>query len=1169
MLLANILEKAGLPGNDEILREGDWTPQDSFRTVQRMARNMRKHNFFAVKDGVNELEDLGMHDNDIATALKQVKPEILIWFEHGLAQKSHTNQLIYQIFLLVDLGIEWRELAKLLDDNKDEVIRSILRYLQKNVQDNFVLMHIKGYIERFDKMGIRWPELKTVLNSLTFELKKQDLDEATSEDYPDWFAAIVDYIGDTDIAGAVNMCKTYNVNAKNTPMIANYMESNRWYLLRYLERCLGMSFQGFDELNKDIKGLKYIGVNWPELDTFYDDNKDKVMRLLLQQVKSDDEDAGYYTWQEVNALRQAGVDWPELDIVMKGAMSLMDRKDNQLDEAARISKGPRLIKLGDGNTILNPAHGPGEMTYSGDPEGYVFKDKKAKQEYDKIADALQKAGKKLQYLGAGQSKQPNRDSFVATGPGLVWVYIVGERPGSLTDVTYVKGVPVQTSRFRWEWAGMVKTDRTLNGDKIDAIWSRSRTPDTFLSNIHKLKFDDKKFKKIADRYKDDFLKFIVSHLATFNSYNNRPANSTIEYLTNRGVKWPELSTGWIAEKTIPHLIKILSRSINEALAHRHSTPHPNEAIRALINRFAHDDAAKSVLSTAMTGVKKDLEVFFVDYMINDPRNMEYAVGLMDQLRNLGIVDIGPFDDPAGELEARKDHVLVMLLKKMKTAKDPWDYDSIRGIIGHLRSIGLDWPELKAIEKSLNSVTAARQGNRINEDDDWYDRRLELQQDADNDAYDQKQAAIEAYFSDGLRNISSDLSNLGDLAHTIREMGASDPIVNDLIKADLPIIIEWFEENIASNDADSIMDFMDLLDDADCLDNDEIRQRIGAGLENNKDAIITQILKSIKRGNRGTNGTKMLSKVVDWPELGVILRSMEADAANKRLAEASSNLYPNKIQNIIERGLDNIRHGGAYYIRTLRDELLSQRKMSGQIVADIFNMNKTELIHALANSIRHGDPTDLLSGLHTLTSVLGKPWPEATAVLVKHLPDIKSYITSLVGGSGWGMGYSNAVHLYQYINESGIDDAIIKELKGFIRDRIVTVLKNSIKQHGFGPPAFDGIDALASLKVRVDIGKGAMKDALLSSFAQALSKEGLHRADRFVKTIIRSGDAQLQDEMKKVIEEHKVPIIRNMLGLIRVNAAYSVYPSLTTLQHLGFRWDELRIISKSLKDLAST
>lgn len=785
MLLSNILEQAGLPGNDENLQEGDWTPQDSFRTVQRMARNMRKHNFFALKDGLNELEDLGMHDSDIATAIKQVKPEILIWFEHGLAQKSHTNQLIYQMFLLLDIGIEWRELAKLLEDNKDEVIRSILRYLQKNVQDNFVLMHIKGYIERFDKLGIRWPELKTVWTSVSSELKKQDLDEATSDDYPDWFAAIVDYIGDTDIAGAVNMCKTYNVNAKNTPIIANYMESNRWYLMRYLERCLGMSFQGFDEINKDIKGLKYIGVNWPELDTFYDDNKDKVMRLLLQQVKSEDEDAGYYTWQEVNALRQARVDWPELDIVMKGAMSLMDRKD------------------------------------------------------------------------------------------------------------------------------------------------------------------------------------------------------------------------------------------------------------------------------------------------------------------------------------------------------------------------------------------------IDEDDS--DRRREMRYDDDSayDAYEAKQAAIEAYFSDGLRNLSSDLSDLGDLAYTMKEMGASDRDISDLIKDDLLIIIEWFEENVASNDADSIMDFIDLLDDTDCLDNDEIRQRIGAGIENNKDAIVAQILKGIKGGNKGINGTRMLSKVVDWPELGVILRSMEADAANKRLAEASSNLYPNKIQNIIERGLDNIRHGGAYYIRTLRDELLSQRNVSEQMVADIFNMNKLVLIHALSTSIRHGDPTDLLSSLRTLKSVLGKPWPEAAAILVKHLPDIKDYITSLVGGSGWGMGYSNAVHLYQYITDSGVDDAIIKELKGFIRDRIVTVLKNSIKQHGFGPAAFDGIEALGSLNVRVDIGKGAIKDALLSSFAQALSKEGLNRSDRFVKTIIRSGDVQLRDEMKKVIEEHKVPIIRNMLGLIRVNAAYSVYPSLTTLQHLGFKWDELRIISKALKDLSST
>lgn len=504
MLLANIFESVGtstrLLGDLSIkIKENDQ--RAVMIVIGRMRRRIERRNYTALKDTIHDMEDLGMNDDAIAEALSTVKPEILAWFEMKFAARDVgrlTNVLIHQVFLLVDIGITWPELARILETNKQTVIKALLQYLQQNVQDSIVLMHIRGYIERFTRLGIRWPELVTIWNSLMKELKDQDLDEDTQyddfiddlqttmpdakfssddidkclqrlqssnfaaiqdtisvltdlglrhkeitnaiktkksevmawlmhqlthnndstlgyvvtrqicqlaefgitwpemtkvldahkhqivynllsylkntngrkvfsdlhdhtndlgkiglawpelqiiqrsmefelkihalteniENRPDWYDGFVDYIGDTNITAAVYTAKAAGVNMHNSELLATHLNDWKWYLLRYFERCLGLSFQGFEEIHKEIKLLKSIGVDWPELDTYWDDNKEKVMRQLLMTLKMEDEDAGFYTWQEINALRQAGVRWPELDIVMRGAMDMMGRKEN-------------------------------------------------------------------------------------------------------------------------------------------------------------------------------------------------------------------------------------------------------------------------------------------------------------------------------------------------------------------------------------------------------------------------------------------------------------------------------------------------------------------------------------------------------------------------------------------------------------------------------------------------------------------------------------------------------------------------------------------------------------------------------------------------------------------------------------------------------------------------
>lgn len=595
------------------LNEEDATLREIANCLGRLKRRMERRSYMALKDTIHDMEDLGMHDDAIAQALLSAKPELLAWFGRQFASqeagRSLTNEMIHQVFLLVDIGITWPELAQVLEKNKDSVMRALLQYLQQNVRDNIVLMHIRGYIERFTKLGIRWPELRILWNSIMSELKKQNLDEDSDTD-PDWYPAIVDYIGDTDIMSAVNMLKYYGADMHNNQFVAREINASKSYLMRYFQHCLGSSFQGFVEINKEMDALRSIGVDWPELDTFYNDNKDAVMRLLLQQVTSYDEDAGFYTWQELDALKKAGVDWPELAVVERSAMSLMDNK--QIDE-------------------------------------------------------------------------------------------------------------------------------------------------------------------------DDM-------------------------------------------------------------------------------------------------------------------------------------------------------------------------------------------------------------------------------------------------------------------------------------------------------------------------------------------------------------------------------------------QESSNLLPRRVYGVLDRMLRMVAQGGSYYLSSMKHDL-SAAGASPSMLSDIFNMNKTAILHAIDLDLSSRKVQDGINAIGIVNDTVLGTWPELAESVAKHLDNIKKFISnSLNRGS---MSY--ATHIYEMLLESKLDPAIIKDLKLHTKNTLLAGIKDLIKQRGFTPQVMEGLEALEKMGTRVELGTGKMKQQVLSDFAAALSDNGLDRnSAMFVKLIIKHGDADTNAEMLKVIEEHKTQTVRNMLRLIKVNAAYSVYPIITMLQHLGFKWDELRIIDKTIK-----
>ena len=432
MKIASLLDDTHLDPEDDDKRS-------ITNAIGRMRRRMRQGSYLALKDGIDDLEELGLHDDWIAKELATVKDDIIAWLDKSLGH-VYTDRLVNQILMLVDIGLQWPEITRSLDAHKDAVVKSMLQRLSQDSADPIVLLHLRSYIERFSKMGIRWPELRIIWKSIASTLNDRDLDEGKSSkrvpkvirkevdefiaacekgnwlkamerlfwiggysvlpmeaerlepykhslikgllaefkelggddedgmigdaisglkemgvdwpeldiiqrsltatssidleedeasDKPSWHMDIADALTQGNIYKALNIIRMHELEIEEYPMLDPLLDSFKWVFIRHLDRSLKDEFDGFDETVRLLKQIRKVGVKWPEMDTFWDDHKPAVMKQLFRQITSNDEHAGYYTWEELNILKAAGVKWPELDIVLKSALAVMGEKDQK------------------------------------------------------------------------------------------------------------------------------------------------------------------------------------------------------------------------------------------------------------------------------------------------------------------------------------------------------------------------------------------------------------------------------------------------------------------------------------------------------------------------------------------------------------------------------------------------------------------------------------------------------------------------------------------------------------------------------------------------------------------------------------------------------------------------------------------------------------------------
>jgi len=351
--------------------------------VDHMYRRMREGSWMALQDAISELEQRRMPDHMIEEILSPQAGSIVRWIDNQIQEGSHNNRMIEQAWKLLEMGARWPSLVQLFNKHKDLMVRDMLR--QMKTADSLDLEDIEGHLRQLSELGMNWPEMAVISNSVNAELDRiHNIDESGDMlGYRISKGDLIDGMRDSLRAGHngawgnnyahlrpfwkpdFTVRKLTGIKPDIVAWINKYLSSDNPANWRYGKRA--------------VVDLDHLGVDWPELWRTVDSNKRAWLHPWLSEVKevlprrhwddlADLEDK-IVVWQRM--FESHGLKWPEIatilasirgetntlaeanieDPVIKQLKNLLN-KDRIYEvmellrrHSIQVSKHPELIKL--------------------------------------------------------------------------------------------------------------------------------------------------------------------------------------------------------------------------------------------------------------------------------------------------------------------------------------------------------------------------------------------------------------------------------------------------------------------------------------------------------------------------------------------------------------------------------------------------------------------------------------------------------------------------------------------------------------------------------------------------------------------------------------------------------------------------------------------------------
>lgn len=413
----------------------------------------------------------------------------------------------------------------------------------------------------------------------------------------------------------------------------------------------------------NVDRFKSMGLPWPELDkpdayarSVLDSRKQDTVKRLLQDLKSA---APEYLLKDIAALRTVGVDWPELDIIERSLKTDVANK-RQINEAQTAPFDAALADQVESllpKPLRNKFQSLRSFYYSSYFVDFIFA----------VANAKFSETKKLKALD------------------LLEPYVMKSLEARVADL--------ENPKFSFVYfMDMLKRLR-----KLDSL-------------VH---YD---YTDVIARNKSMLIKSILS---AYREYEKRPENigkftqyqNFIDFsklLDELGLNWPEM-TAIVRSLASNRYVNVLNR-----------TSMPQSKILDFVRELKRDGMTVDQLTQSAQDLVEQMKDRFIEWHTFSFKwrtsiRFELDRTMFDYFKNLKSIGLDwPEIDQyinanaAERAEMQKRNIVTAMITALK--ENEWG--AVPDGLKELRQLGVDWPELDIIERSVNSLS----NRKINEDD---------------------------------------------------------------------------------------------------------------------------------------------------------------------------------------------------------------------------------------------------------------------------------------------------------------------------------------------------------------------------------------------------------------------------------------------------------------------
>lgn len=255
------------------------------------------------------------------------------------------DRVVQGIEFMRKYGLTLNDVPKaraVIEKKKNTVIKHMLTKIKSavnvhEIQRGYIFDYVTQLINDLKDWGIDWPEFNVIQKSLLGFHRELSMNEnevpwnARKYAVPDFEKAIID----KDSIGIMTRTLDALIRLEGIKYATEVMNLNKQNILDYLQHNLEDELGSRHGTSRDtvapIKGFILL-TRWPELTKMLTDNKERIIKKMLQEIIDNGMSDVIVT---LDVLAKLGIDWPELAIIDKSLNA--KKSDSAIAEALNLN----------------------------------------------------------------------------------------------------------------------------------------------------------------------------------------------------------------------------------------------------------------------------------------------------------------------------------------------------------------------------------------------------------------------------------------------------------------------------------------------------------------------------------------------------------------------------------------------------------------------------------------------------------------------------------------------------------------------------------------------------------------------------------------------------------------------------------------------------------------